>query len=251
MFRAGDPWNPYDPASLALPQTLDETMRRMQAQTPLVMELLNNPEKMRAFREWERESAEERAPTGETQAEQMMREKREWAERDAKSAKLKEEGNAAFMAGDFKEAYQLYTACICLSDHEPAYSLNRAAVALKLKLYERAIEDASAAMEKGDFQLGKAYFRRGQAQCFLGEWSKAAQDYEMALKHQPNEANVLRGMEELKRLRGLSAEEQATWVSGQGKKRLNEVFDPVEGQRRLDELLGQVPESQESDTVKV
>lgn len=105
-------------------------MRRMQAQTPLVMELLNNPEKMRVFREWERESAEERALTGETQEEQMMREKREWAERDAKSAKLKEEGNAAFRAGDFKEAYQLYTACICLSDHEPAYSLNRAAVAL-------------------------------------------------------------------------------------------------------------------------
>lgn len=77
-----------------------------------------------------RESAEERERTGESQFEQMWREKREWAVKDAKSAKLKEEGNKAFREGDFNNAFVIYTACVCLSGQDPLYHLNRAAVAL-------------------------------------------------------------------------------------------------------------------------
>jgi hypothetical protein len=62
--------------------------------------------------------------------EQMWREKREWAENDAKSAELKIRGNEVFRSGDYKTALAVYTACMRLSPQDPLYALNRAAIAL-------------------------------------------------------------------------------------------------------------------------
>ncbi|KAF7315954.1 hypothetical protein MIND_00112200 [Mycena indigotica] len=175
--------------------------------------------------------------TGETAIEQMMREKREWAEADAKSAKLKEQGNDAFRAGDYKKAFAVYTACMLLSAHEPLYPLNRAAVGLKLQLYQTVVEDASEAVER-DFNSAKAHFRRGQAFYFLGEWSKAEDDYAKALKLQPNDSAVMQQKGELKRVRGLSAAEQAAWLAGQTRLTLRDVFPKAEFKARIEEALG-------------
>ncbi|KAJ7485038.1 TPR-like protein [Mycena galericulata] len=240
MFKAGDPMNVYDPASILTFQPgSDEMTRFVQTQGPRIMAQLEsfNPEQKSAVERGMRERAAERARTGERHIDQLLREKREWAAQDAKSTKLKEVGNAAFKKGDFKTAYIVYSACMRLSPWEPAYPLNRAAVALKLKLYERAIEDASTAIKTGDFNRAKAYFRRGRAKCCLGEWDKAEEDYDMALKLQPAESTIIRGVEELKKLRVLSPEEKAIWVSEQGKMTLDGVFKPGEEQRCVDELL--------------
>lgn len=126
---------------MAFPSSPEEMLRRMEAQSPMLAAMFNNPDPAsreaawRDYEEYERANAEERERTGETEDEQMMREKREWAEDDAKSAKLKDDGNAAFKDGDFKTAYAIYTACMHLSSQEPLYPLNRAAVALSERSY--------------------------------------------------------------------------------------------------------------------
>jgi hypothetical protein len=63
--------------------------------------------------------------------ERLEREKRQNRKKaEAKSAKLKDEGNTAFKNNDLKMAYVLYTACMHLSIRDTLYPLNRAAVAL-------------------------------------------------------------------------------------------------------------------------
>ncbi|KAJ7162248.1 TPR-like protein [Mycena filopes] len=223
MFKAGDPWNPYDPGK---PSTDPYCyIARMQAGAKIVAEVYNSPEERAAYAQYLLDAAAEREITGETVEEQMLREKREWAERDAKSAKLKEDGNAAFKNEDYKAAYVIYTACMAMSTHEPLYPLNRAAVALKLKMYATAVRDATEAMERGDFKRPKALFRRAQARSFLGDWVEADEDYTEALALQPGERNIIDGFEELKRLRSLPADQQTAWISGQKEQTLEDVFE--------------------------
>ncbi|KAJ7141104.1 hypothetical protein C8R44DRAFT_762741 [Mycena epipterygia] len=242
MFKPGNKLNPYDPAALDLPGD-EGVRRRLEAGTSpmnpkLIAEMLGDPAAMNKFIEMMRADTAERERTGETAEEQMMREKREWAETDAKSAELKIQGNEAFRNRDYKTAFVVYTACIFLSAHEPLYSLNRAAVALKLKLYKEAVEDASSAIEKGNFNLAKAHFRRGQARCFLGDWETAGEDCVKALALQPGDRNVTDQIAELKSLRGLSSDDQAAWISAQAKITLGDIFKPGELKRRTEEVLG-------------
>ncbi|KAJ7633481.1 hypothetical protein DFH06DRAFT_1222929 [Mycena polygramma] len=130
MYKAGDPWNPHDPASLDFPPTPVEYMRRMQAETARADALFKNPQRLAEVKRVWDEDAAERERTGETLEEQILREKREWAVADAKSRKLKEEGNDAFRKGDYMTAFVIYSVCMVQSGHEPLYPLNRAAVAM-------------------------------------------------------------------------------------------------------------------------
>ncbi|KAF7305766.1 Serine/threonine protein phosphatase 5 [Mycena chlorophos] len=212
MFKPGDKMNPYDPASLELGE--DGPLQRLAAGTgPMnqkqMQDILSDPAKLNLLLELMKNDVPR---PGETQEEKILREKREWAEADAKSAELKEQGNAAFKDGDYKRALVVYTACMTLSPHEPLYPLNRAAVGLRLKLYTTVIGDASEAIER-EFRMAKAYFRRGQALHSLGEWSKAEADYAQALKLQPKDVLVLQQVNELKRLRALPSQEQTEWLA--------------------------------------
>jgi tetratricopeptide (TPR) repeat protein len=225
--------------------------------TAELAQMLKDPSKMDILLQIMREDAAERERTGETPMQQIMREKLEWAEADAKSAELKTKGNDAFKNGDYKTAYVIYTACMHLSGHEPLYPLNRAAVALsklsfhlvspnrvldryinpELKLYETAVKDASAAIAKGDFNRAKAHFRRGQARCFLGEWTQAEEDYADALALQPGDRSVVEQVAELKRLRDLPAEDQTAWISAQAPVTLLDIFEAGEVEKQVKKML--------------
>ncbi|KAK7001299.1 serine/threonine protein phosphatase 5 [Favolaschia claudopus] len=238
MFKPGDKFNPYDPAAFDLGP--DGPQQRAAGGTsPMSSDMLKNPSQMEAILKMMlRESAAERERTGETPQEQMMREKREWAEADAKSAQLKSEGNDAFKAGDYQSAFVLYTACMHLSGHEPLYFLNRAAVALKLKLYKTAAEDALLATKKGDYNAAKAHFRRGQAKFFLGDWTEAEKEYQIALELQPGDPSILERVDELKKVQSLSADEQAAWIAAQKPTTESDIFGgPGTLQRKVKEVL--------------
>ncbi|KAJ7213034.1 hypothetical protein GGX14DRAFT_446120 [Mycena pura] len=241
MFKPGDKLNPYDPASLDLPGD-EGVFKRLEAGTsPMTAELadmLKDPANLNALMQMMKADAAERERTGETAMEQMAREKREWAEADAKSAKLKLQGNEAFKEGDYKTAFVIYSACMSLSPQEPLYPLNRVAVALKLNLYTVAAEQASKVMRMAVFNRAKTHFRRGQARCVLVEWKEAEDDFTRALALQPGDPSVLQQIAEMKRLRGLSSEEQAAWISAQPRRALSDVFEPGELERRTEELLG-------------
>ncbi|KAJ7141113.1 hypothetical protein C8R44DRAFT_866765 [Mycena epipterygia] len=147
---------------------------------------------------------------------------------EAKSVGLEIDGNAAFVKGDFKTAYILYTA---------------AAVALKLKLYNIAIEDASNVIEEEDYNtriLKIPYFRRGQGWYFLGDWDKAEEDCSKALMLKPGDPKIVREIEELKRLRSLSsnADGRVYGVPEEAKVTFLDVFELAEFKRQTEELVG-------------
>ncbi|KAJ7122057.1 hypothetical protein C8R43DRAFT_1033010 [Mycena crocata] len=182
-----------------------------------------------------------------------------------RSIELKDQGNSAFMNKDFKTAFVIYTACMHLSKHQPLYPLNRAGAALSLKMYHIAALDASTVIEKekrakgtaslirklwtddfdfetaiakGDLNSAKAHFRRAQAVRSAGRWDKADEDYALALTFKPGDSMIEREMEELKRLRELSPEEQTAWVAGQAKVEFLDIFEEGELKRRTEEVLG-------------
>ena len=74
----------------------------------------------------------------------------------------KNEGNAAFKAGEYQQAAVLYTEAIALDAKQHALHSNRAACFLKLARYEQAKDDALACVAlapefaKGHFRLGLA-----------------------------------------------------------------------------------------------
>ncbi|KAJ7762486.1 TPR-like protein [Mycena metata] len=238
MFKRGDPFNIFDPASFESPADPAAFIARVQQDIPAMGEILNDPETMAKIVKGMQEAAAERAKTGETWYQQRLREKREWSEKGLKSEKLKEEGNKAFKNGDYKTAYVIYSACTVLSVHEPLYFLNRAAVALKLKLYDNVVQDTSTAMQRGNFKVAKALFQRAQGRLHLGDRVKADEDYTKALELEPGEPNIVKAFDELKRLRSLPPKEQAAWISRQEKADVWDIFADGELKRRIEELIG-------------
>lgn len=105
-------------------------------------------------------------------------------------------------------------------------------------MYTLAAEDASSAIDKGNFNRAKAHFRRGQAMFYLGDWDKAAQDYAKALTLQPGDRNVVEQIAELKKIRGLSSDDQTSWISAQAPAAIQDIFEPGELKRRAEEILG-------------
>lgn len=76
---------------------------------------------------------------------------------------LKEKGNAAFRAGDFSAAEDLYTLAIQKYSRNSLIFTNRANVRLKLQQWEGAVNDCLKSVEiTGGGQNHKAYY-------FLGE----------------------------------------------------------------------------------
>ena len=80
-------------------------------------------------------------------------------------AKLKEEGNDAFKAGDYAEALAKYTQAISLTDKEAdrcLYLKNRAAVNLKTENFQAVVDDCTEALQISPNDP-KALYRRCQA----------------------------------------------------------------------------------------
>ncbi|KAJ8091163.1 hypothetical protein PM082_004139 [Marasmius tenuissimus] len=232
-FKAGDPLNPYDPASFNLGD--EGPAARLDAGTgpaSVLSDMMKDPSKMKSFMEMMKADMEDAKRRGETMQERAMREKREWAEADAKSAKLKDEANAAFRKGDFKDAFLMYSTCMEISQHEPLYRLNRAAAALQLKLYTTAVKDASSCVED-NHNVAKAYFRRSQALRYLGKLEEARRDLEKARSMQPKDATLNREEEILTNIESMSKDDLSAWVSEQGGRSTDDLF----GEKGLDEWV--------------
>ncbi|MCJ1478230.1 hypothetical protein MMC13_006907 [Lambiella insularis] len=85
---------------------------------------------------------------------------------------LKEQGNQAFKAGDFKSAEELYSRAIQKDSSSPALFTNRAFSRIKLQSFDACIDDCIKAIELQPQNM-KGYYYLAQAQVAL---------------HHPNEA---------------------------------------------------------------
>ncbi|KAK2164850.1 hypothetical protein LSH36_58g16036 [Paralvinella palmiformis] len=95
--------------------------------------------------------------------------------------------------GNYQAAINVFSHAIRLNSKLPSLFSNRAACHLKLRNYFKAIEDASKALElltplvqQNAASRCKAHVRRGTAFCQLELYVEGLQDYEAALKIDPN-----------------------------------------------------------------
>ncbi|XP_061533347.1 dynein assembly factor 4, axonemal [Phycodurus eques] len=110
---------------------------------------------------------------------------------------LKEKGNECFAAGDYLSALNAYNLAIRLNRKIPALFSNRAACHLKLRNFHKAIEDSSQALElltpavsANAAARARAHVRRGSAFCQLQLYAEGLQEYQTALKIDPNNEGV-------------------------------------------------------------
>ncbi|XP_011502259.1 PREDICTED: sperm-associated antigen 1-like [Ceratosolen solmsi marchali] len=117
----------------------------------------------------------------------------------------REKGNEAFRAKDYEEALQLYNTSIAMSCDINVYN-NRAMTHIKLKNYEKAIDDCNSVLATDCMNL-KALLRRGHAYEHLRKNTKALNDYDTVLRIDPmnqialSAINKLRASDKLKTTR--------------------------------------------------
>ena len=121
---------------------------------------------------------------------------------DATAERLKELGNVAFAANNYRQAIECYTAAIYMAmkadpDTKPNHLLfaNRANAQLQLKEYEACVEDCTAALYIEDAHV-KSYLRGAYAHYFLHEFQLSLAWVKKGLEVDPE-------YEPLKKLQGL------------------------------------------------
>ncbi|OQR92565.1 hypothetical protein ACHHYP_03500 [Achlya hypogyna] len=110
----------------------------------------------------------------------------------------KAKGNAALSAKNNAEAIECYTQAIALNASNHVYFSNRSAAYLSDDKPELALKDAEACIGvKPDW--GKGYARKGAALHALADYDAAIAAYKDGLKHEPNNAACLSGIEEVEK----------------------------------------------------
>ncbi|XP_052235097.1 dnaJ homolog subfamily C member 7-like isoform X3 [Dreissena polymorpha] len=97
----------------------------------------------------------------------------------------KEEGNKVFRAGNFEEAYKIYTEALEIDPNNKFTNsklyCNRATVCTKIGKNEQSVEDCTKAIELDDTYL-KAYMRRAKSYMDMEQYEEAVRDYEKILQ---------------------------------------------------------------------
>merc|ERR1719412_220848 len=94
----------------------------------------------------------------------------------------KDEGNEAFKAGRYEQAFNLYSEALLVDNANKITNaklyFNRATVAGKLKRWSRSVDDCNLALAIDDTYI-KAYLRRGKSLMELERFEEAVRDFEM------------------------------------------------------------------------
>lgn len=112
----------------------------------------------------------------------------------------KNKGNEAFKSGDFQEACDFYTRSLRILQR-PSVLTNRAISYIKLKLFEKAEDDCTAALSFNDPSSNfKAYLRRGSARMKRGRHLAAMADFDAAISITPDSREAISLRQEAQRL---------------------------------------------------
>ena len=98
---------------------------------------------------------------------------------------FKEEGNNRYKKGSYKKAVECYTRAIELDPSQAPIYTNRAACNLQLLKYKKVVEDGLKAAQL-DPKFSKAYLRAGQGYLQMGKTREAREQFDLALKLEPN-----------------------------------------------------------------
>lgn len=114
----------------------------------------------------------------------------------------KEQGNEYFKEKKYAEAIDCYSRSIVLQPTAVAFA-NRAMSYIKLRRFAEAESDCSEAIDLDDRYV-KAYSRRGTARRELGKLLDAIDDFEFALRLEPENKELKKQYEEARRMYGES-----------------------------------------------
>ncbi|XP_029160951.1 RNA polymerase II-associated protein 3 [Nylanderia fulva] len=109
----------------------------------------------------------------------------------------REKGNEAFKAADYEEALRHYNASIEIESNLNAYN-NRAMTFIKLKRYEKALNDCNTVLTM-DYKNVKALLRRALSLEHLEKAYEALADYEAVLKLEPTNKTAISGVNKLRK----------------------------------------------------
>uniref|UniRef100_A0AAV2L3X3 Dynein assembly factor 4, axonemal n=1 Tax=Knipowitschia caucasica TaxID=637954 RepID=A0AAV2L3X3_KNICA len=130
---------------------------------------------------------------------------------------LKDKGDKFFATGDYLGAVNAYSLAIRQNRKMPALFSNRAACHLKLKNLHKAIKDSSEALElltpavpANAAARARAHVRRGTAFCQLQLYTEGLQEYQAALKIDPENAELQMDTQKIRDIIQGSAEEGQT-----------------------------------------
>eukprot|EP00579_Thalassiosira_antarctica_P002622 CAMPEP_0201874116 /NCGR_PEP_ID=MMETSP0902-20130614/6461_1 /ASSEMBLY_ACC=CAM_ASM_000551 /TAXON_ID=420261 /ORGANISM="Thalassiosira antarctica, Strain CCMP982" /LENGTH=528 /DNA_ID=CAMNT_0048400909 /DNA_START=36 /DNA_END=1622 /DNA_ORIENTATION=+ len=110
-------------------------------------------------------------------------------EAQIKGLAVKDEGNAALMAGHYTEAIHHYSTALSHLPDNAIILSNRALAYIKVENYGLAIQDATHAVE-ADPSYPKGYYRRGTAEFALGRAKAARKDFRNVCKLRPKDKDA-------------------------------------------------------------
>ncbi|CAH3169325.1 unnamed protein product [Porites lobata] len=120
---------------------------------------------------------------------------------------LKDKGIGFYKVGNYVAAINAFTAAIVLDGSIPSLYSNRAACHLQLKQYKECAQDCTSALEllvppvqANSSSRCKAYVRRGTAFMQMEEYVLALEDYESALKLDPQNADLRRDSDRIRNI---------------------------------------------------
>jgi tetratricopeptide (TPR) repeat protein len=110
-------------------------------------------------------------------------------EREFMATRERQKGNECFKAGELDEAVVNYTRSAALNPFNAPVHANRSLAYLRLKMFERAEDDCTHALEV-DPKYVKAWSRRGMVRHRRGKYAGAMTDFETALELEPSNVEV-------------------------------------------------------------
>uniref|UniRef100_A0A2H8TY47 Sperm-associated antigen 1 n=1 Tax=Melanaphis sacchari TaxID=742174 RepID=A0A2H8TY47_9HEMI len=110
----------------------------------------------------------------------------------------KELGNECFKSNDYEEAICHYNTSISIHSTPEARN-NRAMSFIKLKKYEKALDDLREVIESDPRNI-KAHYRRGSCYKAISMYCLALRSFESTLKYDCNNVNALNSVKELKNI---------------------------------------------------
>ena len=111
----------------------------------------------------------------------------------------KEKGNKFVQEKQYLEALNCYTKAIELDANDPILYSNRSAMYFNLKYFDNAILDAEMAITLRP-TYGKAYLRKGNALESQNKYKEALDTYELGLKQDPDNEQLIDAQKKLKEL---------------------------------------------------
>jgi len=143
------------------------------------------------------------------------------ASKEEIAAEIKDKGNVAFKAKEYRNAAELYKKAIEAHATAACYG-NLAQVHIKLEEYGLALADADNAL-KCDATYVKAYYRKGSAFMALGKFKDALKQFQAVVKAKPKSKVAKQKLKECKKI--VQRERFQRAIASEHTKPASEAFD--------------------------